>query len=117
MPEVIFNGPAGRLEGRLHPSKNRKAPIALILHPHPRFGGTMNNEIIYNLYYMFARRGFTVLRFNFRGVVAHRAHLTMALASFPMRQQPLTGFRPIIRRLRASGLQASLLEPGSACSF
>lgn len=68
MPEVIFNGPAGRLEGRLHPSKNRKAPIALILHPHPRFGGTMNNEIIYHLYYMFARRGFTVLRFNFRGV-------------------------------------------------
>lgn len=68
MPEVIFNGPSGRLEGRLHPSKNRKAPIALILHPHPRFGGTMNNEIIYHLYYMFARRGFTVLRFNFRGV-------------------------------------------------
>ncbi|PLW77442.1 alpha/beta hydrolase [Cohaesibacter celericrescens] len=68
MPEVIFNGPAGRLEGRLHPAKNRKAPIAIVLHPHPRFGGTMNNEIIYNLYYMFARRGFTVLRFNFRGV-------------------------------------------------
>lgn len=68
MPEVIFNGPAGRLEGRLHPAKNKKAPIALVLHPHPRFGGTMNNEIIYHLYYMFARRGFTVLRFNFRGV-------------------------------------------------
>ena len=48
MPEVIFNGPAGRLEGRFHPSKQRGAPIAIILHPHPQFGGTMNNQIVYN---------------------------------------------------------------------
>ncbi|MGE3247146.1 MAG: alpha/beta hydrolase, partial [Beijerinckiaceae bacterium] len=34
MPEVIFNGPAGRLEGRFHPAKQRGAPIAVILHPH-----------------------------------------------------------------------------------
>lgn len=68
MPEVIFTGPAGRLEGRFHPSKQRGAPIAVILHPHPQFGGTMNNQIVYNLYYAFAERGFSVLRFNFRGV-------------------------------------------------
>ena len=68
MPEVIFNGPAGRLEGRYHPAKRRRAPIALILHPHPQFGGTMNNQIVYNLYYSFLNRGFSVLRFNFRGV-------------------------------------------------
>jgi alpha/beta superfamily hydrolase len=68
MPEIIFTGPAGRLEGRFHPSKNRGAPIAVILHPHPQFGGTMNNQIVYNLYYTFAERGFSVLRFNFRGV-------------------------------------------------
>ncbi len=68
MPEVIFNGPAGRLEGRFHPSKQRGAPIAIILHPHPQFGGTMNNQIVYQLYYAFAERGFSVLRFNFRGV-------------------------------------------------
>ncbi len=68
MPEIIFNGPAGRLEGRFHPSTQRGAPIAIILHPHPQFGGTMNNQIVYNLYYAFAERGFSVLRFNFRGV-------------------------------------------------
>ena len=68
MPEIIFNGPAGRLEGRFHPSKQRGAPIAIILHPHPQFGGTMNNQIVYNMYYAFAERGFSVLRFNFRGV-------------------------------------------------
>ncbi|MFM9974191.1 MAG: alpha/beta hydrolase [Beijerinckiaceae bacterium] len=68
MPEVIFNGPEGRLEGRYQLSKTRGAPIAMLLHPHPQFGGTMNNQIIYNLYYAFLERGFTVMRFNFRGV-------------------------------------------------
>jgi alpha/beta superfamily hydrolase len=68
MPEVIFNGPAGRLEGRYHPGKKKNAPIAIVLHPHPQFGGTMNNQIVYQLYYAFAERGFAVLRFNFRGV-------------------------------------------------
>jgi alpha/beta superfamily hydrolase len=68
MPEVIFNGPAGRIEGRYQPARQRNAPIAIVLHPHPQFGGTMNNQIVYNLYYLFAKRGFSVLRFNFRGV-------------------------------------------------
>ena len=68
MPEVIFTGPAGRLEGRYHPARQKNAPIAIILHPHPQFGGTMNNQIVYQLFYMFAKRGFAALRFNFRGV-------------------------------------------------
>jgi alpha/beta superfamily hydrolase len=68
MPEVIFAGPEGRLEGRYHPQKAKDAPIAIILHPHPQFGGTMNNRVVYNLHYAFHEMGFTVLRFNFRGV-------------------------------------------------
>ena len=68
MPEVIFNGPEGRLEGRYQQGKDPNAPIAIVLHPHPQFGGTMNNQIVYNLFYMFAKRGFSVLRFNSRGV-------------------------------------------------
>ena len=68
MPEVIFPGPDGRLEGRYHPQKNKDAPIAIILHPHPLYGGTMNNKVVYNLHYAFHRIGFTCLRFNFRGV-------------------------------------------------
>ena len=68
MPEVIFNGPDGRLEGRYQAGQHVNSPIALILHPHPQFGGTMNNKVVYNLYYAFAKRGFSVLRFNFRGV-------------------------------------------------
>ena len=68
MPEVIFAGPEGRLEGRYHPQPNRDAPIAIVLHPHPQFGGTMNNKVVYNLHYLFHGLGFSVLRFNFRGV-------------------------------------------------
>ena len=68
MPEVIFTGPAGRLEGRYHPAKQKNAPIAMVLHPHPQFRGNMNHPIVYQVYYAFAARGFSVLRFNFRGV-------------------------------------------------
>ena len=68
MPEVIFPGPEGRLEGRYHPQKTKDAPLAIILHPHPQFGGTMNNKVVYNLHYAFYNIGFTCLRFNFRGV-------------------------------------------------
>lgn len=74
MPEVIFNGPDGRLEGRyiesFHKEENEfaNAPIALVLHPHPLHGGTMNNKVVYKLYHAFARCGFSVFRINFRGV-------------------------------------------------
>lgn len=68
MPEVIFTGPAGRLEGRYQHAGRPGAPIALILHPHPLYGGNMNNKVVYELFYVFQRRGFSTLRFNFRGV-------------------------------------------------
>ncbi len=68
MPEVTLNGPDGRLEGRYHHSKTANAPIALLLHPHPQHGGTMNNRLVYTMYQAFVRRGFSALRFNFRGV-------------------------------------------------
>src|SRR5271169_3491700 len=68
MPEVIINGPEGRIEGRYHHSKLPNAPVALLLHPHPQHGGTMNNKVVYTLYHAFVRQGFSALRFNFRGV-------------------------------------------------
>ena len=68
MPEVIFVGPAGRIEGRYHPARQKNAPLAIVLHPHPQFGGTMNHQIVYQVYYAFVHRNFAVLRFNFRGV-------------------------------------------------
>jgi alpha/beta superfamily hydrolase len=68
MPEVLINGAAGRLEGRYNQSAEDNAPIALLLHPHPQHGGTMNNKVVYTLFHSFVHRGFSALRFNFRGV-------------------------------------------------
>ncbi len=68
MPEVTINGPAGRLEGRYTHNKAHGAPIALVLHPHPLHGGTMNNRVVYTLFQSFVASGFSTLRINFRGV-------------------------------------------------
>lgn len=68
MAELIIPGPAGRIEARYSEPPQEGAPIALILHPHPRAGGTMQDPIVIRLYQMFERRGFGVLRFNTRGV-------------------------------------------------
>ena len=68
MPEVFVNGPEGRLEGRYKHGSRPDAPVALVLHPHPQYGGTMNNKVAYTLYQTFSQFGFSVLRFNFRGV-------------------------------------------------
>ena len=68
MPEVIFTGPAGRVGGRYTAGPLASSPVALILHPHPKHGGTMNNRVVYSLCQTFAKKGFSTLRFNFRGV-------------------------------------------------
>jgi alpha/beta superfamily hydrolase len=67
MSDVMFSGPDGLLEGRYHHVKGA-GPVALILHPHPLHGGTMNNRITFTLYQTFLRLGCSVMRFNFRGV-------------------------------------------------
>ncbi len=68
MSEVYFAGPMGRLEGRFHKSENPRAPLVMILHPHPAQGGTMNNKMTYTMFQAFVNMGFSVLRFNYRGV-------------------------------------------------
>jgi alpha/beta superfamily hydrolase len=68
MPEVVLTGAAGRIEGRYSPGKRENAPISLILHPHPRAGGHMNHPVAVQMYHLFMKRGFSTLRFNFRGV-------------------------------------------------
>ena len=68
IPEIIYSGPDGRLEGRMNVVENKRSPVAILLHPLPQFGGNMNNPVIFNLYHTFIKKGFSVLRFNFRGV-------------------------------------------------
>jgi alpha/beta superfamily hydrolase len=68
MPDVIINGAEGRLEGRYTLAKNDRAPVAVLLHPHPQYGGTMHNKVVFTLNQCFVKAGFSTLRFNFRGV-------------------------------------------------
>ena len=65
----FLEGPAGRLEAILWtPSTGKSAPIAAVVcHPHPLFGGTMHNKVIYQTAKSLDALGVPVLRFNFRG--------------------------------------------------
>jgi len=70
---LLLPGPAGRLETILwatSPEKeNGRPPLAAIVcHPHPLFGGTMHNKVVYQTAKTIHRFGLPVLRFNFRGV-------------------------------------------------
>jgi alpha/beta superfamily hydrolase len=62
-------GPAGRLESLLEEPEDQEPTAAcLICHPHPMFGGTMHNKVVYRIARGLRRTGSAVLRFNFRGV-------------------------------------------------
>jgi alpha/beta superfamily hydrolase len=65
----FLDGPAGRLEAILWtPSDVERAPLAAVVcHPHPLFGGTMHNKVVYNTAKSLDALGLPVLRFNFRG--------------------------------------------------
>ena len=66
--EVFIPGPAGRLEAKYYKSSKTTSPIALVLQPHPQYGGTMNNKIVQLMYNTFLENGFSVIKINFRGV-------------------------------------------------
>tara|TARA_Y100000590_G_scaffold121211_1_gene138803 strand:- start:1041 stop:1697 length:657 start_codon:yes stop_codon:yes gene_type:complete len=66
--EIFIPGPSGRIQGKYFKSKQKAAPVALILHPHPQYGGTMNNRVVYETYNCFYKNNFSVIRINFRGV-------------------------------------------------
>ena len=68
MPEIIIPGPEGRLEARYQKGNQDNSPLCVVLHPHPRQGGTMNNKLVYRTYQAFKNSNFSTLRFNFRGV-------------------------------------------------
>ena len=66
--EIFIPGPCGRIQAKYYKSKQPSAPVAIVLQPHPQYGGTMNNRIVYETFNSFFRKGFSVIRINFRGV-------------------------------------------------
>ena len=65
----LLDGPAGKLEALLEEPEDRPPDeAALLCHPHPLYGGSMHNKVVYRAARALRRRGSVVLRFNFRGV-------------------------------------------------
>jgi len=64
---LFLNGPTGRLEALLNAGAEKATHAALVCHPHPVFGGTLHNKVVFHAMKALNGFGFPVLRFNFRG--------------------------------------------------
>lgn len=122
----LLDGPAGPLEALYTSPPNPQGWAALVCHPHPVFGGTMHNRVVYRTAKALLGGGAHVLRFNFRGVGASRggydggigeqADASAALAYLQARhpQKPLivagfsfgswVGFQSALRNPQVRGL-------------
>jgi hypothetical protein len=64
---LFLDGPAGRLDALLNAGAVNATHAALVCHPHPLFGGTLHNKVVFHTMKALNSFGFPVLRFNFRG--------------------------------------------------
>ena len=64
---LSLDGPAGRLEALLNAGTENATHAAVVCHPHPLFGGTLHNKVVFHTMKALNSFGFPVLRFNFRG--------------------------------------------------
>jgi hypothetical protein len=66
---LMVKSPAGQLEALLEPGSMEPRPgVALVCHPHPQYGGTLNNKVVFRTSQALREVGMATLRFNFRGV-------------------------------------------------
>jgi alpha/beta superfamily hydrolase len=72
---LFLEGPAGRLEALLNAGAEGAKHAAVVCHPHPLFGGTLHNKVVFHTMKALNSFGFPVLRFNFRGAgLSHGEH-------------------------------------------
>lgn len=64
---LFLNGPTGRLEALLNAGASNATHASVVCHPHPLFGGTLHNKVVFHTMKALNSFGFPVLRFNFRG--------------------------------------------------
>jgi uncharacterized protein len=135
---LFIDGPAGKLEALIEePEDQEPRHAVLVCHPHPQYGGTMHNKVVYRIARALRRAGAVVLRFNYRGVnlsdgeYGHgigetedaRAALALLRSRYPALPFSLAGFsfgsRIILRlgcdtpgptRLIAAGFPANLSD-------
>ena len=68
MVDLLIPGPEGKIEAKYTHNNSDNSPIVILLHPDPSKGGTMHTKIIFKMYKLFIKAGFSTIRFNFRGV-------------------------------------------------
>ena len=68
--KITLQGEAGAIEALRDEPEGASRGVAIVAHPHPLFGGTMDNKVVQTLARAFVQCGWTVVRFNFRGVGA-----------------------------------------------
>ncbi|MGH8721855.1 MAG: alpha/beta hydrolase, partial [Burkholderiales bacterium] len=69
--KILIDGPAGAIEAMIERPPNARGDIvAVCCHPHPLYGGTMQNKVVHTLARACQDQRVTTLRFNFRGVGA-----------------------------------------------
>ncbi len=66
--KIHIDGPAGRLELLIADPGDARSGYAIVAHPHPLHGGTLDNKVVQTLARSFHRLGYAAVRFNFRGV-------------------------------------------------
>ena len=71
---LSLQGPEGAIEALRDAAAGAPRGVAVIAHPHPLFGGTMDNKVVQTLARAFVQCGWTAVRFNFRGVGASQGH-------------------------------------------
>lgn len=132
---VDIAGPVGRIEVALEQPDAAPRGVAVLCHPHPVHGGTMDNKVIQTLSRAFVQLGYRAVRFNFRGVGASqgqwdegRGEVDDAMAVVAAYRDPalpcaLAGFSfggyvasHVAARLRAAGQPARLVLVGPATS-
>ena len=68
MVDLLIPGPEGKIEAKYSHNNRDDSPIVILLHPDPSKGGTMHTKIVFKMYKIFIKAGFSTIRFNFRGV-------------------------------------------------
>ena len=100
-----IDGPRGTLETVVDEPEGAAgdAPVAVIAHPHPLFGGTLHNKVVFTLMQAFTACGFAAVRFNFRGVGASAGAFDEGRGEIEDMLAVIEHFAPSPRRLAVAG--------------
>ena len=126
--KVLIVGPAGALEVVVNAPDTARRGIALVAHPHPQQGGTLDNKVAQTLAKAFHALDYVAVRFNFRGVGGSQGAFdhgegetddglaALAHARATVRRPPAGRARGLlVRLLRADARSRSASTPSASC--